>query len=68
MDKTIMIPKARISKGGKIVIPILIRKKLNMLEGEEVTLELQDDHIIITSLRHTLEKKAFGESRIEKLF
>ncbi|AIL13932.1 hypothetical protein IM40_11425 (plasmid) [Candidatus Paracaedimonas acanthamoebae] len=50
-----MIPRAKISKGGKIVIPAFFRKKLNLKDGEEVMLEIQDEHLVITSLRHKLE-------------
>ena len=51
-----MVPKAKISKGGKIVIPALLRKRLDLREGEEVTFDIQDDNIVIISPRHSLKK------------
>jgi len=50
-----MTLRAKISKGGKIVIPAFFRKKLNLKDGEEVMLEIQNKQLVITSLRHKLE-------------
>ncbi len=71
-----MLPRAKISKGGKIVIPAFFRKKLNLKDGQEVTIEIQDDHLVITSLRHKLEAArqtvnryhASKESLVDMLF
>lgn len=51
-----MLLRAKISKGGKISIPSLYRKKLHFKDGEEVLLDIQNDTLIISSLRCTLEK------------
>ena len=51
-----MIPRARVYKGGKIVIPAFLRKKLNLKEGEEVIFEIQENSLVMTSLKHTLHK------------
>ena len=51
-----MIPRARVYKGGKIVIPAFLRKKLNLQEGEEVIFEIQGNSLVMTSLKHTLQK------------
>lgn len=50
-----MLPRAKISKGGKIVIPAFFRKQLNLKDGQEVMIEIQDEHLVITSLKHKLE-------------
>lgn len=70
-----MLPKAKISKGGKIVIPAFFRKKLDLKEGEEVSFEIQDDNIVIISPKHSLKKARqiinhyhpSDESLVEKL-
>lgn len=51
-----MLLRAKISKGGKVVIPVLYRKQLHLKEGEEVFFDIQNDHLIMSSLRNTLEK------------
>ena len=51
-----MLPKAKISKGGKIVIPAFFRKKLDLKDGEEVSFDIQDDNIVIISPRHSLKR------------
>ncbi|OJX14200.1 MAG: hypothetical protein BGO77_00470 [Caedibacter sp. 37-49] len=51
-----MIPRARVYKGGKIVIPAFLRKKLNLKEGEEVIFDIQGNSLVMTSLKHTLHK------------
>tara|TARA_B100001750_G_C15379353_1_gene531591 strand:+ start:713 stop:961 length:249 start_codon:yes stop_codon:yes gene_type:complete len=51
-----MLLKAKISKGGKIIIPLLLRKKLNLKEGEDLLFTLQDNHIEVSSFRLALEK------------
>lgn len=48
--------RARISKGGKIAIPAFYRKQLHLKEGEEIFFEIQEDHLILSSLHKALEK------------
>lgn len=48
--------RAKISKGGKIAIPIVYRKKLQLEEGQEVFFEIQDNRLVVSSLYHTLDK------------
>lgn len=48
--------RAKISTGGKIAIPSVFRKQLNLKDGEEILIDLQDGNIIISSLQMTLAK------------
>lgn len=48
--------RARISKGGKIAIPAFYRRELHLQEGEEVLFEIQDDHLVLSSLHKALNK------------
>ena len=48
--------RARISKGGKITIPTFYRRQLHLQDGEEILFEIQDDHLILSSLHKTLNK------------
>jgi bifunctional DNA-binding transcriptional regulator/antitoxin component of YhaV-PrlF toxin-antitoxin module len=48
--------RAKISKGGKIAIPSFYRKKLYFKDGEEVLVDMKEDTLIISSVRHALEK------------
>ena len=51
-----MLLRAKISKGGKISIPSLYRKKLQFKDGEEVLLDIKNDTLVISSVRYALEK------------
>lgn len=48
--------RTKISTGGKIAIPSVFRKQLNLKDGEEILIDLQDGNIIISSLQMTLAK------------
>ena len=48
--------RVRVFKGGKITIPILYRKKFGIKEGEELLFDIQDDQIVISSFKTTLER------------
>jgi AbrB family looped-hinge helix DNA binding protein len=70
-----MLLRAKISKGGKIALPSIYRKKLHIKDGEEVILDMKDDTLVISSLRGALEKSrkmvhqyhAAHESLVDKL-
>lgn len=70
-----MLLRAKISKGGKICIPSLYRKKLQLKDGEEVLLDMKNDTLVISSLRCVLEKSrhmvnqyhSTNESLVDKL-
>ena len=51
--------RAKISKGGKIAIPVFFRKKLNLQEGTEIFFALQEDCLLISPLHNTLKKAQF---------
>ena len=48
--------RAKISKGGKIAIPLYYRKLLKLKEGEEVLLYLENNTITLSSVRSALDK------------
>lgn len=48
--------RAKIFKGGKIIIPALYRKQLLLSEGQELLIDVQDDKIVISSLNATLKR------------
>lgn len=51
-----MLLKAKVSKGGKIAIPSVCKKALNILDGDELLLELHDNQVIISPVKFTLKK------------
>jgi bifunctional DNA-binding transcriptional regulator/antitoxin component of YhaV-PrlF toxin-antitoxin module len=51
-----MLLRAKISKGGKISIPSLYRKKLQFKDGEEVLFDMKNDTLVISSLRCVLQR------------
>jgi bifunctional DNA-binding transcriptional regulator/antitoxin component of YhaV-PrlF toxin-antitoxin module len=51
-----MLLRAKISKGGKISIPSIYRKKLQFKDGEEVLFDMKNDTLVISSLRCVLQK------------
>lgn len=51
-----MLAKAKILKGGKIIIPSNCRKALNILDGDELLFDIQDKQIIISPVKFTLQK------------
>lgn len=48
--------RTKISKGGKISIPLYYRKLLKLKEGEEVLLDLDNNTVTISSVRSALDK------------
>jgi AbrB family looped-hinge helix DNA binding protein len=51
-----MLSKAKIVKGGKISIPSIYRKSLNVKEGDEMVFSLHNDELILTPVKASLKK------------
>ncbi|MBW8308664.1 MAG: AbrB/MazE/SpoVT family DNA-binding domain-containing protein [Candidatus Paracaedibacteraceae bacterium] len=51
-----MAIRTKITAGGKVSIPSIYRKRLELREGEEVLMEIQEGQLIISSLRTSLLK------------
>ncbi len=51
-----MLLRSKLSKGGKVSIPSVYRKQLQLKAGDEVLLEVENDTLVIFSLRSALEK------------
>ncbi|MFY9589512.1 AbrB/MazE/SpoVT family DNA-binding domain-containing protein [Rickettsia endosymbiont of Halotydeus destructor] len=51
-----MICRAKLAKGGKVSIPSLCRKYLNLKDGEEIIFTLKEGEVIISPLRFILKK------------
>jgi AbrB family looped-hinge helix DNA binding protein len=50
-----MLAKAKITKGGKVSIPSIYRKYLQLKEGTEVVFNIKDNQVTISPLSATLE-------------
>jgi bifunctional DNA-binding transcriptional regulator/antitoxin component of YhaV-PrlF toxin-antitoxin module len=65
--------RTKIATGGKVSIPSIYRKQLGLKDGEEVLMDIQEGHIVISSLRTSLLKArhiiskyhSTGESLVE---
>lgn len=56
-SEVIMLARAKVAKGGKISIPSVCRKYLNIKDGEEVIFSINNNNDVIISPMHiTLEK------------
>jgi AbrB family looped-hinge helix DNA binding protein len=51
-----MLTKAKIVKGGKISIPSLYRKALNIKEGDEIVFNLHNDELTLSPVKAKLKK------------
>ncbi|MDG1437119.1 MAG: AbrB/MazE/SpoVT family DNA-binding domain-containing protein [Rickettsiaceae bacterium] len=51
-----MLVKAKVSKGGKIAIPSICKKALNILDGDELLLEINNNQVVISPVKFTLQK------------
>ncbi|PCJ26921.1 MAG: AbrB/MazE/SpoVT family DNA-binding domain-containing protein [Rickettsiales bacterium] len=51
-----MFAKAKISKGGKISIPSICRKALNVSDGDELLFDISDNQVVISPVKFTLQK------------
>ena len=47
---------ARIGKGGRVVIPAEIRRKMGVAEGDELILRLVDGELYLTTPRQAVKK------------
>ncbi|AIK96626.1 AbrB/MazE/SpoVT family DNA-binding domain-containing protein [Candidatus Odyssella acanthamoebae] len=48
--------RTKISAGGKVSIPSIYRKQLELKEGDEVLIDIQEGQLVISSLRTSLLK------------
>ncbi len=70
-----MLAKARVSKGGKIAIPSACKKALNILDGDELLFDINDNQVVISPIKFTLQKirkllkdnNPSGKSLVDKL-
>ncbi len=51
-----MLAKAKVSKGGKIAIPSVCKKVLNISDGDELLFDIHNDQVIISPVKFTLQK------------
>ena len=50
------IVRARVTQGGRIVIPVEMRNKLGIEIGEDVSLTLEDNSVMISTQREGIKK------------
>ena len=50
------VVRARVNENGRVVIPASFRKALGIDVGDEVVLEIREDELRITTLRHRVER------------
>lgn len=48
--------RTKLTEGGRVVIPALYRKQLQLEPGEELIIRLEDDELHLMSLKHSLKK------------
>ncbi len=51
-----MLVKAKVSKGGKIALPSICKKALNILDGDELLFDIQNNQVIISPVKFALKK------------
>ena len=51
-----MLTKAKIVKGGKISIPSIYRKSLNIKEGDEMIFNFRNNELTLTPIKANLKK------------
>lgn len=51
-----MLIKAKVSKGGKIAIPSVCKKVLNISDGDELLFDICNNQVIISPIKLTLQK------------
>ena len=51
-----MLCKAKIVKGGKVSIPSIYRKTLNIKEGDEIVFNLHNDELTLSPIKASLKK------------
>jgi AbrB family looped-hinge helix DNA binding protein len=70
-----MLSKAKIVKGGKISIPSIYRKSLNIKDGDEIVFSLHENELTLTPIKASLKKirdminkyHPINESLVDKL-
>lgn len=71
-----MLNKAKLVKGGKISIPSIYRKSLNLKVGDEIVFNIHNNELTLTPIKASLQKARdivnkyhpLGESLTDKLF
>jgi len=48
--------RTRLNENGRLVIPASFRKALGINPGDEVILRLEDDELLLTTLRHRIAR------------
>jgi len=48
--------RMRVNENGRVVIPASIRKQLGIRIGDEVVLQIEDNELRITTLKHNIER------------
>ena len=51
-----MLIKAKVSKGGKVAIPSICKKALNISDGDELLFDVHDNQVVISPIKFTLKK------------
>ena len=51
-----MLVKAKVSKGGKIAIPAICKKALNISDGDELLFDIHDNQVVISPIKFTLQE------------
>lgn len=51
-----MLCKAKVVKGGKISIPSIYRKSLNIKEGDEIVFNLHNEELTLSPIKASLKK------------
>ncbi|MBW8308231.1 MAG: AbrB/MazE/SpoVT family DNA-binding domain-containing protein [Candidatus Paracaedibacteraceae bacterium] len=51
-----MAIRTKITAGGKVSIPSIYRKQLELKDGEEILMDIQEGQLVISSLRISLLK------------
>jgi AbrB family looped-hinge helix DNA binding protein len=51
-----MLVKAKVSRGGKIAIPSICKKALNIRDGDELLFDIQDNQVVVSPVRFALQK------------
>src|SRR5690554_4362831 len=72
MRRFLIMELAKISSKGQITIPIAIRKKLNLKEGDKVLFLEEDNKVIVTNASYEALKKfqntMVGEAKKQEIY
>jgi bifunctional DNA-binding transcriptional regulator/antitoxin component of YhaV-PrlF toxin-antitoxin module len=53
-----MLARAKVAKGGKISIPSICRKYLNLRDGEEIIFSINNNNDVVISPMHIILERA----------